>query len=320
MLKNKLTETLERLTRSIPLSHLGKEREELSSFYRENRDKGKELNRLSSYHQRLVYLISRAPATYAAIAQVLMRIQRRWPQWEPSTLLDVGAGPGTALWAVLDLLPQIAKARLVERDEGFIALGKEIVNSIQNIDLEWIKSDFLTSQPFEPSDLVIASYSLGELSEKQLDGALEKLWEASKQVLVILEPGTPLGFSQILKMRQRLLSMGGHLLAPCPHAKGCPIEQPDWCHFSARVERSSLHRKIKGGTSNYEDEKYCYLAFTKEKTERCSSRVVRHPFFGSGFVKLKICSDSGLEEKTVTKKNKENYSVCRKIKWGDELN
>ena len=36
---------------------------------------------------------------------------------------------------------------------------------------------------------------------------------------------------------------GANILAPCPHARPCPLAAPDWCHFSARVARSRLHRE-----------------------------------------------------------------------------
>ena len=319
MINENFNDIIKELTRSISINQMEMENLFLSAYYRGNRDKGQKLNSLSSDSQRLAYLISRAPATYAAVVQVLMRIQGRMDGYAPSTLLDIGSGPGTALWAALEVFPEIQAGILVERDRGFIALSQKIAKNLQGIDLKWVNSDFTAFSPQGKADLVIASYSLGELADAELAGALSSLWQATGQVLAILEPGTPVGFSRILKMRQFLIDQGAHLLAPCPHAQMCPLPTEDWCHFSARVERSSLHRKLKGGSLNYEDEKYCYLVFSKEKIERCQSRIVRHPLYGSGFVKFKVCAENGLEEKTITKNNKEDYKNCRKLKWGDDL-
>lgn len=149
--------------------------------------------------------------------------------------------------------------------------------------------------------------------------ALERLWAVTGQFLVIIEPGTPFGFSQIREMRDFLIAQGAHLLLPCPHAGPCPMAGGNWCHFSARVERSSAHRKVKGASLNYEDEKFSYVVFSKQLLPRCEGRVIRRPVQGQGFVKLQVCSPSGLVEKTISKKNKEEFRYAKKIKWGDEF-
>ncbi len=73
------------------------------------------------------------------------------------------------------------------------------------------------------------------------------------------------GFETIRKARTTLISMEEHILAPCPHQGPCPMTENDRCHFAERVERTSLHRKMKEGTLGYEDEKY--------------SSVILFPFF-----------------------------------------
>src|SRR5262245_32386093 len=50
----------------------------------------------------LAYAFTRLPATYAATAAVLTAVRDAWPQFSPSSLVDAGAGPGTAAWAAVE--------------------------------------------------------------------------------------------------------------------------------------------------------------------------------------------------------------------------
>lgn len=86
--------------------------------------------------------------------------------------------------------------------------------------------------------------------------------------MVLIEPGTPEGYLRIREARGQLIDAGMTVAAPCPHDGTCPIEVgQDWCHFSARVSRSSLHRQVKGGSLPYEDEKFSYVAATRFPVE-----------------------------------------------------
>jgi len=136
-------------------------------------------------------------------------------------------------------------------------------------------------------------------------------------VLVVIEPGTMKGSAHIRAVRQQLLDLGGQLIAPCPHKLACPS---DWCHFAARVERTRLHRQIKGGALGYEDEKFSYVIAAKEGAFACENRVVRHPIKGSGHVKLTLCTQDGKwEERIVSKKHGPLYRQARDADWGDSI-
>jgi ribosomal protein RSM22 (predicted rRNA methylase) len=309
----KLMSKIESLIDGLSLNDIFLARKELTRLYRD-RDFGNFLNPLVSNKERLAYLVVRLPAIYVVVRQVFSEIQRRCGGERIDSLLDIGAGPGTVLLAAREAFPPLKIATLVERDEGFIKLGKELTE-----EKNWICRDFTKNLLLPAHDLIVASYSLGELCEKERIEVLGKLWKMTKKFFVIIEPGTRTSFESLKKMREVLLLSGACLIAPCPHFEKCPMKENDWCHFSARVERSSLHRKIKGATLNYEDEKFSYLIFSKNNIPPCEMRVVRHPFKGAGFIKIQLCTKNGIEERIVTKKTKLQFSYTRKIKWGDEF-
>lgn len=75
----------------------------------------------------LAYAASRLPACYAALRHALGEVARRRPGWRPSSQLDFGAGPGTAIWAAQQVWPQTPlEATAVEPAAAMAGLGAEI--------------------------------------------------------------------------------------------------------------------------------------------------------------------------------------------------
>src|SRR5580698_1952804 len=62
----------------------------------------------------LAYALARMPATYAAIAASLNALGEIRPDFKPETLLDVGAGPGTATWAAAEAWPSLKRFTLLD--------------------------------------------------------------------------------------------------------------------------------------------------------------------------------------------------------------
>jgi ribosomal protein RSM22 (predicted rRNA methylase) len=145
------------------------------------------------------------------------------------------------------------------------------------------------------------------------------LWQAAQLALVAIEPGTPRGFATILGVRDELLRAGAHMVAPCPAGTPCPMTHPDWCHFAARVERSSLHRRIKEADLGYEDEKFSYVALSREPVAMAGSRVVRRPQHQPGLITLELCTPQGLRTANMRKRDREAYREARKAHWGSAL-
>lgn len=267
--------------------------------------------------KRLAYLGTRMPATYAAAYRVLQEIPPD-PPFAFEHLLDLGAGPATASWAACALFPQLKKITLIERSQEAIELGKKLAAHCSHPALRqalWLHQSL--SEPLPAADAAIIAYALGELDNPH--DLIERCFR-NVSLLILIEPGTPKGFSLIRSVRQQLLQLQAHPLAPCPHTLPCPIQGTDWCHFSARIERSRLHRLLKEGALNYEDEKFSYLIMAKQPTSFSAHRIIRRPHKGSGHVRLTLCTREGtISEKVITRKEKEAYRKARDAVWGETI-
>jgi ribosomal protein RSM22 (predicted rRNA methylase) len=289
---------------------------------------------VSSSAHRAAYLAVRLTAIYAAVRRVLAEIQRCAPQSDIHSLLDIGAGPGTALFAASDEF-HLQEATLVEVDSEWLLMGQRLAaqSSLPAVrEAQWIKQDLRSGLNCKVHDLVIISYTLGELPNTAADAVLRKAWSCAGKFLVLIEPGTPRGFAAINAARTALIGTpgttaamanGARIIAPCPHQYACPMAAAgDWCHFAQRIERTSLHRQLKGGTLGHEDEKFSYLILAKSAVQigeapPAWSRIVRHPLKHGGHVQLSLCTPAGkIENQTVARSNKADYKSARKAEWG----
>jgi|TARA_B110000438_G_C15787724_1_gene639221 ribosomal protein RSM22 (predicted rRNA methylase) len=267
----------------------------------------------------LAYLSVRAPSTFGAIKNVLESLKTYSNFEDISSFLDAGAGPGCGLWAVIDNFEKLKQTTLIEKSNLISEIGKSILETSDYCNAEsirWIQSNLTNlNRELEPHDFVLASYSLGE-TPNYLEVA-ESLWKLTKKWLVIIEPGDPTSFERIKKIRNYLIEKGANLAAPCPHSRDCPLSENDWCHFSQKILRSEIHRKLKSGTLSYEEEKFSYLAFTRTGLPEKLPRVIKRPIKASGHILLDLCTSTNVKRRTVSKKNKEQYRAAKRISWGD---
>lgn len=314
-LPDHVTETIEQMSSRVPQSQLQTFAKKLQDFYAQ---KIKDLPQIKTKEEHIAYLNFRLPATFAAICEVFERILELLPDVRPTSLLDLGAGPGTSYLAADAIFGTVKRATLVERDPYFIELGKKFVSE----NCIWQEQDLeKTLDLGSLFDLTVLSYSLGELKPEVADSALDFAFKNTSGLLAVIEPGTPKGYENIIYARDRLLQKGAHIIAPCPHAKTCPIPQGDWCHFSKRLQRTRLHRQVKGASLGYEDEKFSYVVFSKKEVQlKPYDRIIRAPQRSQNEVQLTLCThDGNFEQKRVTKKDKESFTLQKKASWGDVL-
>lgn len=262
------------------------------------------------------YAAYRMPATFEAVRGVLDALREAAPDWAPATHTDVGGGTGAASWAVAEAWDEAPpRTTVLDWAEPALALGRELAAG--TLDAEWRRERIGTALKLADTDLVTVSYVLKELTAPDRTALVTEAARAARAV-VIVEPGTPDGYERIIAARTLLIDAGFTVAAPCPHSGACPIVPgTDWCHFSARVSRSSLHRQVKGGSLPYEDEKYSYVAATRFPVTPVVSRVTRRPQIRKGLVQLDLCGPDGLARETVTKRHGPLYKQARDTEWGD---
>lgn len=271
-----------------------------------------------------VYAVMRMPATAAAVAAVLDALAERAPDFMPQTVLDAGAGPGTASLVVADIWPQ-ARLTLCDAHKGFLALAERLLAQDApdtGAAAQFIAADLTRSDAALPvADLVIASYALTELGDADHFSVARRLWTATKSVLVVVEPGRPRDYERLMAFRSWAVGRGARVAAPCPHEAPCPLADKDWCHFSVRLPRSRSHLRLKSAALGYEDEKFSYLVLARPEIglEPALSRVLAPPEAVKHETRLKLCAPDGQVAPQAFARRNPHFSRIRRAKWGDSL-
>src|SRR5437879_6349370 len=217
--------------------------QKISNTYRSGGGSGT----IKSDADALAYALARMPATYAAVAASLNALTEIAPDFAPETLLDVGAGPGTASSAAAEAFSSLQSFTLLDANATLSRLALDLAqDSTRLADCRYLPGDAGANvAEVSQADLVVASYIIGELGESNQRALTDAMWAKARHALVAIEPGTPAGYARILALRQQLIAAGAYVAAPCPHEKSCPLMEPDWCHFSQRLPRSQANRQIK---------------------------------------------------------------------------
>ncbi|GAV68691.1 Rsm22 domain-containing protein [Cephalotus follicularis] len=254
--------------------------------------------------QTIAYVASRMPAVFSACHRILSEVCRRLPGFVPAKVLDFGAGTGSAFWALREVWPgSIEKLNLVEPSQSMQRAGRTLIQGLKDLplihsysSLQALSKEINNSE--REHDLVIASYVLGEIpSLKDRITIVRQLWDLTRDVLVLVEPGTPHGSDIISLMRSHILWMekrkcrksqeenkeaskdivahntGAFIVAPCPHDGRCPLEKSEkYCHFVQRLQRTTSQRIYKRSKDQplrgYEDEKFSFVVFRRGQRPR----------------------------------------------------
>ena len=96
----------------------------ISQTYRDGGGSGA----ISTETDAVAYAASRMPATYAAVIAVLNALTEVRPDFAPTSLLDVGAGPGTRAGRQPQRCPSLASFALLDSNPALRALALELAH------------------------------------------------------------------------------------------------------------------------------------------------------------------------------------------------
>lgn len=289
----------------------------ISKTYRDGGGSGA----ITSEADALAYALSRMPATYAAITASLNALREIVPGFAPESLLDIGAGPGTATWAAAEAFASLRTFDLFDANAVLRALALDLFRDSTRLrDIKYRQGEARAAlADVAPADLVVASYVIGELGEPGRRAVVDLMWARARDTLLIVEPGTPAGYAGIIAVRERLIASGAHVAAPCPHDGICPLAAPDWCHFTRRLPRSRAHKQLKSANLPYEDEKFSYVALTRAPVAQRPARVLAQPVVTKAAISAKLCTNRGVLGAVVPRRRKDAYRSFRKFNWGDAI-
>lgn len=290
-----------------------------------NREKNKDHAYMKDLSDALAYLALRLPATYAQVFGVLLSVQEVLPSWKPKTLLDIGSGPGTGVWAAQSIWSELADATCIDRDKNLFSLGKKISSLSQlPVDISWKQQDIRKGidEDDETYDIVVIANVFNELRPSDSEKLLGQAYNKCNGVLIIVESGTPFG-SKLVQSTAQKLAHTGVLIAPYI-ANSFVANDDYWLHFSQKFIRPELQRRIRQhmrksslAASDWEDAKYSYVAISKIPSEDTSwGRCVGSAKIQKGFLEISLLTGDTISQIKVMKRDKERYAFAKDLKWG----
>ena len=319
ILPTQLVTAIEKAANLQSLAKLRSQVQDITRIYKKGNGKGKRL--LTTPQQILAYQIARMPATYGASLTAL-NYSVESSGITPNTMIDAGAGTGAATWAAYSNCDSLHSIVCLEREPHMINAGQSLIQGSEELSqlVNWVEHDLVSSPLDIRADLVITSYVLNELRNEQKSVVLKKLWNATDSLFLVICPGTPLDYNQMMLIRDTVLEFDeANLVAPCPHSGLCKIDEPDWCHFTTRIPRGKLHRFVKSAEVPFEDEKFTYLAFARTPKKQEGERILRHPIREKNHISFSVCTSNGIQKKKIFKTDKKSYKIAKKKKCGDIL-
>ena len=128
-----------------------------------------------------------------------MRWPRSAPDFAPKSLLDVGAGPGTASWAAAEAFSSLQSFTLLDANTPcarwrWISAAAAAACATWHYRRGEARAALAEA---DAADLVVASYMIGEISESERGALAELMWAKTRDTLLVVEPGTPAGYARI---------------------------------------------------------------------------------------------------------------------------
>lgn len=295
----------------------------LHQRYRQQEENKQQLHVVDAL-DALAYLGLRAAATYSQIWGTVDAVCDIVPNWQPTTLLDLGCGAGSGLWALTDLLPSLTHATAIDQSAPFLSLGQQILTAAQEpLTVAWQQANILQSvqQGTATYDVVLLANVLNELNEQQRTALVEAAFRRCNAMLIVVEPGTPVGSAIVQSVAQQLAT-AGTLLAPY---LGNQFVREEWLHFPQRFTRPAFARRLRQEmrdsslmASDWEDAKYSYVAIGKLPPEVTPwARVIGPTQLMQSLIEVPLLTAAGRLQVKVFKGRKQAYGYAKKLRWGE---
>lgn len=318
-----LETAIERVLSNVPSSKWKSTAKTLSERYRSQRS-GTESALARGADEASGYAAIILPAAYAQLSGAMAAVKARASNWQPVSMLDIGSGPGTALWAATEYWPSLQRLTAWEREPAFLALGRQLAQASARpalINAIWQKATIGNKLPpyIEQYDLIVFGHMLNELPAAQRKEIVALAWQHCTGVLLIVEPGTSAAFPIVKAMREHLLSLDAKTLAPCAHDNPCPLVK-DWCHFPQRLERPSFQRRAKAASAGWEESKFSFAAMARFQADTpIWGRLIHQPHKQKNMINLSVSSTDGIVELQILKKNRGAFRKAGDYEWGDSI-
>ncbi|CAK4645372.1 hypothetical protein LEN26_005058 [Aphanomyces euteiches] len=301
--------------------------------------------------ETLAYLAFEMDGVYSSLHHVFRQMDK---SFKPKSMLDFGAGPGTASWVAKEFYDKsLNEYRLVEPSQSMVDAAQVTMEGFRGLSfrksLSEMKREIAKGKQY---DLIVVSFVLSEITNDfERIAIVSTLWSllADKGRLVFVDRGNSWGSLQVRSARQFILDslttnaddlaasddvspriQGGRILGPCPHHRECPMKEGEWCHFAQRSPKVVQPRlPTTQRWAGYGSMKFSYLVlekskeFDSEESEAPSTlaRLTRGPILSTRHVTLDLCLPKGeLERRIVTKGRavREVYRAARKAHWGSQ--
>jgi ribosomal protein RSM22 (predicted rRNA methylase) len=322
-LPENLEAAIREMLKSLPASQWMSEAQALSRRYRGEREASSPILARGE-EQALAYLAQILPATFAQLSGAITAVSVQAPNWQPGSLLDIGSGPGTTLWAAIAQWPSLTHFTAWEREPAFIKIGQRLAQASEQLaqsSVTWERIDVSRQlkQISETYDLIVIGHVLNELKPGVQQQSVAWAWEHCTGVVLLVEPGTSATFPALKSAREQLLALGARTLAPCPHDHPCPLVD-DWCHFPQRLQRPPFQRRAKAALSQWEDCKFAYAAMARFAPANVpQARIIRDPQITKVFAEVRLCTADGIVQHRDGKNDREAFKRTKKLQWGDAL-
>ncbi|XP_061196882.1 methyltransferase-like protein 17, mitochondrial [Saccostrea echinata] len=293
----------------------------------------------------LKYTNARLIPNYSVLTQCLTEIRKRDPDFVPESVLNMGSGVGSAVWATNTVWPQSVKQyycvdNAIEMNKMAARILKEGDVNRQNMVIPNVFfRDKLPSLQSGGFSLVICAYTLMDFPMQSERLQLVKdLWSRTNDYFVLVDVGTYNGFLAIQEVRRRLLrrdkgvdvdEMDVNIFAPCPHNQHCPKFKcgPETlpCNFEVHHQprRGELQHRISA------TERYSYVTFKRgdlvEDITNNWPRIVFQDINEQSKKKIAhcvvCCPDGSLKNRIISRKRhgKDLYRIACESQWGDLL-